>query len=71
MTQKEKIQIYESFFHQINLFYAVSMNSEKVQEALNLISDWSYTHRANVYDGNEKEREKRIEELVIKMRDFK
>lgn len=70
LTQKEKIDAYEYFLHQINMHASVTMRAEKVQEAIELICSWSYVHRANSYDGDDKARQQAIDNLVRKMRDF-
>lgn len=70
LTQKEKIEAYEHFFHQINMHAAITMNAEKVQEAIELICAWSYAHRANSYDGDDKRRQQVIDNLICKMKDF-
>jgi len=44
-SDKEKIRIYESVFHQIKMYREVAMNPDKVRELLDLIGDWSYAHR--------------------------
>ncbi len=59
-TPKEKIEKYERLLHQIQLYYAVSLDSQKVKKLLDRISSWSYAHRS----GNglsDKEQQKRID----------
>lgn len=70
LTQKEKIDAYEHFLHQINIPANITMNADKMIEAVELICAWSYAHRANVYDGDDKARQQVIDRLVRKMGNF-
>jgi len=45
MTQKQRLEIYERFFHQVQLYHSVTLNESKVRDALDIISAWSYAHR--------------------------
>lgn len=45
LSDKCKVQIYESFLHDLHFAYAVSMNHDRVNELLQLASMWSYAHR--------------------------
>ena len=45
MTNKAKIRLYEDVFHKIQLLREVTMDSEKLSDLLNLLGDWSYSHR--------------------------
>jgi hypothetical protein len=70
MTLKEKVQIYESFFHQIQLHYAVTMNQGKVLDALNIIDSWSYAHRVGNGQLSDKEQQRMIDKVAERMKEF-
>lgn len=66
MTDKRKVQIYEHFMHQLQLYSSV--NLEKYLEGIGLIHDWSYAHRMDTI--TEEAREKKITNILFKMKDF-
>ena len=70
MTKQERLKIYEGFFHQMNV-YCITMNNEKIREAVHLIDRWSYAHRQGNGELTEFEQKKAVEHVIEKMRDFK
>lgn len=66
MTDKRKVQIYEHFMHQLQLYSSV--NLDKYLEGINLIHMWSYSHRMDTL--TEEQREKNIINILFKMKDF-
>lgn len=69
MTNKERLKIYESFFHQINV-YCITMNNDKLQEAIGLIDRWSYAHRAGNGELSDKQVKKNVESVIRRMHRF-
>ncbi len=70
MTKKERLQIYESFFHQINI-NCITMNQPKLAEAIRLIDSWSCAHRRGNGEPSEYEQKKMVETVIIKMKEYK
>lgn len=70
MTKLERLKIYESFFHQINV-YCITMNEDKIRDAVGLINSWSYSHRQGNGEPTEYEQKKMVEFVIEKMADFK
>jgi len=70
VTLKEKVQIYERFFHQIQMHYAVTMRQDKVLDALNIIDAWSYSHRVGNGQYSEQVQQKCIDKITERMREF-
>lgn len=70
MKLKDKVRIYESFLHQIQLNYAVTMNSSNVTKALNIIDAWSYAQRVGNGQMSDKEQQKLIDRQIERMRVF-
>lgn len=70
MTKKERLQIYESFFHQMNV-YCTTMNQEKLRDAVALIDQWSYAHRCGNGEYTEHEQKKIVDNVVSRMKEFK
>lgn len=64
-----KIKVYEKFFHQIQLHYSLVGNDKKVKEALDIIDDWSYSHRCGDCI-TEEERQQLIDGQFKKMEDY-
>lgn len=69
MTDSEKLRIYESFFHRINLF-RVTMNNDKIATAISLIDAWSYAHRQGNGALSEEEQNNLINNIILKMEKF-
>lgn len=69
MTKSERLKIYESFFHRINL-QVLTMNNEKIKEAVTLIDRWSYAHRQGNGEVSEYQQKKMVESVVKKMKEF-
>lgn len=70
MTQKERLRIYERFFHQMQMHLDITMNDHKVREALAIIGGWSYAHRRGNGEFTEAQQQKLINKWTKKMEDF-
>lgn len=70
MTKLERLKIYEEFFHQINV-YCITMNNDKVSEAVHLINQWSYAHRCGNGEHTPHEQKKAVEQVINRMKEFK
>lgn len=70
MTKLERLKIYESFFHQVNV-YCITMNNEKIQEAVGLIDRWSYAHRMGNGEFSDREQKKIVDRVVKIMGEWK
>jgi hypothetical protein len=66
MNKNDRLRIYEKFFHRINL-YCVSLNNEKVREAVSLIDSWSFAHRCGNGEFSEREQHKLVESAIQNM----
>lgn len=44
-TDKEKVEVYESLLHRIQMHSSVTMNADALGELISLINSWSYAHR--------------------------
>ena len=71
MTIKEKVKIYEDFFHQMQMHIEVVPNQTKVNEALGIISSWSYSHRIGNGELTNKMQKKLINSQTKRMKDYK
>lgn len=69
MTNKQRLKIYEQFFHKINI-YCTTMNGEKVKDAVGLIDSWSYCHRCGNGQLSNRQQQQLIDSVVKKMEDF-
>ncbi len=69
MTKSERLKIYESFFHKINV-HCITMNNEKIREAVSLIDKWSYAHRQGNGEPTEYQQKKMVESVIKKMKEF-
>lgn len=69
MTKADRLEIYESFFHKINL-HVVCMNNEKISDAVHIIDSWSYAHRQGNGAFSDKEQKKMVENVINKMKEF-
>ena len=70
MTNAERLKIYESFFHQINV-YCITMNGEKIQDAVGLIQQWSYAHRQGNGMFSPREQKKMVNSVIKAMEEYK
>lgn len=46
MLLRDKVQTYEALLHEIHFAAAVAMNGQRVKDLIDLISNWSFAHRA-------------------------
>lgn len=44
-TNKEKINVYESVLHRIQMYAEVSMDEKRLDDLIRKICVWSYAHR--------------------------
>ena len=69
MTKLERLKIYESFFHQINV-YCITMNGDKIKEAISLIDSWGYSHRAGNGELTQIEQKRQVEHVIKRMGEY-
>jgi hypothetical protein len=69
MNNQQRLRIYEQFFHKINL-HCITMNTEKIKDAIGLIDSWSYSHRVGNGTFTEKEQRKIIDSAIKRMEEF-
>ena len=67
MKLKDKVKIYEDFFHKINM--AVTMcNDTEIWRLINLADNWSYSHRVGNGSYSEYKQQKMIDEATELLR---
>ena len=69
-TTSEKLKVYESLLHKIQLNAAVTMNQQKMQEIISAICMWSYEHRAGNGEKSQDDMETAIIYAFNKLRDL-
>jgi len=69
MTNKAKIRLYEDIFHKIQLLREVSMNPDKLRELLDLIGNWSYSHRMGNGTLSERQQNKIIQKSLNRLKE--
>lgn len=69
MKQVDRLKIYENFFHKINV-YCITMNTDKIREAVGLIDNWSYAHRCGNGEYSSVEQRRAIDHIIKKMQEF-
>jgi hypothetical protein len=69
MRQKDRLKIYESFFHKINMATLI-FNNSKIAEAVNLIDRWSYAHRVGNGELTPREQQAIVDRVVKRMEEF-
>lgn len=62
MSDKDKLEIYETFLHRLAIPYGVSMNPERVKKGLDIVWDWYRAHS----DGNGELSQEEIEDNINK-----
>lgn len=60
ISDKEKIQMYESYLHAIQL-QVVACNSENIKKLISNAGAWSYAHRVGNGQHSEEEQQKIID----------
>jgi len=63
-TLKEKVAVYESVLHAIQLHKEVTLNYQRLSEILDEVSNWSYAHRA----GNGEDTTKAVKEAFDRLK---
>ncbi len=67
-NQKEKIAMYESFLHRINMFI-ISGNHGGIAELVGNADSWSYSHRISNGELSDKQQQKLINNAFWKLCD--
>lgn len=57
---REKIEVYEAFFHRLNFHRSITLNEKAVEKMLELTDAWSCAHQSR----NTKDSEKKTTEAV-------
>lgn len=60
---REKVATYERLLHDINMYAAITLDSQTMKEIISLICEWSYAHRV----GNGQLSDEEQAEMVQKM----
>lgn len=66
-TDKEKIQMYEGFLHDINL-YCVCCDNEKIKQLVHNADNWSYSFRVGNGMLSEGEQQEQIDAAFWRLR---
>ncbi len=66
-TQKEKIEMYEGFLHDVNM-YCVCCCHEKIKKLVANADSWSYAHRCGSGSMTEKEQQRNINNAFWRLR---
>lgn len=69
ITKDEKIKMYEGLLHDLQMFYAVTLNSAQVKKLLDNIAAWSYAHRQGNGELTDKEQQEHIDFHFTRLRD--
>ncbi|QDP59548.1 MAG: hypothetical protein GOVbin4162_122 [Prokaryotic dsDNA virus sp.] len=69
MTEREQLNIIHGFFHTIQM-YSITCNNPKMQEAVNLICNWSRAHREGNGELTYEEQKERVEKALRRMEEF-
>jgi hypothetical protein len=67
-TLKEKVEMYESYLHKINM-YVISCNDQGVRELVQNADTWSYAHRIGNGELSERKQQKVINNAFWKLLD--
>lgn len=70
-AQKEKIAMYESLLHDIQMYREVTMDGDKVRQLLDNIGSWSYAHRQGNGMLTESQQKRLITSKFKKLRDVR
>lgn len=68
-TDKEKIEMYESLLHRIQMYFSVVMDPIKIKRLLSNISSWSYAHCSGNGMLSDEEQQERIDRAFDKLLD--
>lgn len=60
-TLKEKVAVYESLLHNIQMNAEVNMNEAAIKELIRRVCAWSYAHRSGNGELSEKQQQERID----------
>ena len=67
-TLKEKVKMYESYLHKINMFI-ISGNTKGISELVRNADIWSYAHRVGNGEFSERKQQKAINNAFHKLLD--
>jgi hypothetical protein len=67
-TLKQKVEMYESYLHKINMF-CVSCNNEGIRELVKNADIWSYSHRIGNGEHSDKKQQRFINNAFWKLLD--
>lgn len=67
-SEKQKIEMYESFLHKINAFVVCS-NNEGIKELVENADNWSYAHRIGNGEPSDEEQQEIIDRAFWKLLD--
>ena len=70
MNNDERLIVYERLLHEIHFASSVTMNAQRMQAILTIISRWSYAHRCGNGCLNPEDQETLIHEAFEEMRKF-
>lgn len=68
-TLEEKVEVYESLFHALNVAL-ISMDHKKVTQIVNLIDNWSYAHRSGNGELTDEEQLDKINSVFYRMKNL-
>lgn len=68
---REKVAIYEGLLHDINMYAAICLRGDLVQELVDNICNWSYAHRVGNGENSEERQDEIVRRAFLRLRDVK
>jgi hypothetical protein len=65
---RKENEVFHQVFHHINLHASITMNTEKMQEIIGAICNWSYAHRVGNGEYSEEEQQALIDRNFEKIK---
>lgn len=65
---KEKVAVYEAFFHRVNFHRNLTMNEKAIIKLLEIADAWSWAHRSGNGEYSEAEKQQHINSAFEKMK---
>lgn len=65
---REKVRVYESMLHSIQMFSAVVMDSPPIEHMIDIINSWSYAHRCGNGEYTNEEQTELVRNQFLRMK---
>jgi hypothetical protein len=70
MTEREQLEVCYAVLHKINMYSAITLDSERMGKLIDAINSWSYAHRCGNGEYTETEQQSLVDHAFERLKEM-